>query len=227
MEPDGEVTCSDTNGDGKDDIGIFGPEWRRDRDVIGNDRGMPDRAYATKSQVDRTDSLSPKDRPWHDPLAANHARIMQHSAHGIPKAHAIDHVFRFGNPGAIPVAGDFNGDRVSTIGTFCQGRWYLDINGDGRLDSPDQSYLFGQIGDLPVVGDFDGDGTDEIGVYRNGTWIIDVNGNFRIDPNDRVVELGGSEQLPVVADTDGDGIDEPGVFGVAPNRTAGGSAPKR
>jgi hypothetical protein len=64
-------------------------------------------------------------------------------------------------------------------------------------------------------------------VYRNGTWIIDVNGNFQIDPNDRVVELGGSEQLPVVADTDGDGIDEPGVFGVAPNRTAGGSAPKR
>lgn len=71
----------------------------------------------------------------------------------------------FGMPGAIPIAGDFDGDGVDEVGVFHEGQWYLDLNGNGRWDEADLWARLGHKTDLPVVGDWNGDGKDDIGIY--------------------------------------------------------------
>jgi hypothetical protein len=52
------------------------------------------------------------------------------------------------------VVGDWNGDGKTKVGTFLNGYWYLDYNGNGVWDgeSTDKAYVFGQAGDTPIVG---------------------------------------------------------------------------
>ena len=119
-------------------------------------------------------------------------RELKLTSTGKRREDVIDHVFHYGTPGDHPVAGDWNGDGIDTIGVFRDGRWHRDIDGDGQWTNSDVQENFGQKGDLPVVGDFNGDGIDELGVYRHGTWYIDTNGNRVIDGDDKVFELGGA-----------------------------------
>ncbi len=64
---------------------------------------------------------------------------------------------RFGAPGDIPVAGDWDGSGRVRIGVFrpSTAMWYLDLNGNGKLDACGVDLClgpYGQPGDLPVVG---------------------------------------------------------------------------
>jgi serine-aspartate repeat-containing protein C/D/E len=194
----------DWDGDGKDDIGIFGPEWPMDPRHIAHEPGLPDPHNRPK---DRQKNVPPIPAE-----ATEGERLMQLSKNGPERGDLIDHVFHFGVPTDIPIAGDWNGDGIRSIGVFRDGKWHLDMDGDGKWSKGDKVAIFGQKGDLPVVGDFNGDGIEEIGIYRGGKWIIDTNGNFEIDAADRVFELGGPNDRPVVGDWNGDGVDEPGLY---------------
>jgi hypothetical protein len=153
--------------------------------------------------------------------ATSGARILKRTAQGRNRADLIDHVFHFGQPVDVPVAGDWNGDGIRQIGIFNDGEWVLDSDGDGRFTEADAQVVFGQAGDKPIVGDFNGDGIDELGVFRAGKWILDTNGNRHIDAQDKVFELGGAGDKPVVGDWNDDGTDDPGIFQPgAPDRTA-------
>lgn len=196
----------DWDADGKDDIGIFGPEWPGDPEAIEVEPGLPD---PDNQKVVLT---KPKNLPPDPEEATLGHRLLKHKATGKARADLIDHVFRYGSGSDKPVAGDWNGDGIANIGIFRDGQWYLDANGDGRWSSEDAKVTFGEKGDIPVVGDFDGDGIDEIGVYRAGKWIIDSNNNRTLDAADKVFEMGGEGYLPVVGDVDGDGIDDPGLY---------------
>jgi hypothetical protein len=57
--------------------------------------------------------------------------------------------------GAIPVAGDFNGDGFDEVGIFYQGHWFIDINGNGIWDAGDLWAKLGGSLDLPVTGDWE------------------------------------------------------------------------
>jgi hypothetical protein len=75
----------------------------------------------------------------------------------------IAHVrFFFGDPGDVPIAGDFNGDGFDTVSIYRpSNQTFYIINdlgaGDGRLGAADYSFVFGNPGDTPFVGDFNGD----------------------------------------------------------------------
>ncbi len=194
----------DWDGDGKDDIGIFGPAWVNDTRAIRAEPGLPD---ALNSRTDRPKNLPPKPEE-----AAEGHRLLKLRANGPRRADLIDHVFRFGSSKDIPIAADMNGDGIASIGVFRDGRWKVDVDGDGRFGKEDLAASYGEAGDIPVVGDFDGDGVDEIGVYRAGRWQIDSNHNLRADAHDRVFEMGGDAERPVVGDFDGDGADDPGLY---------------
>ncbi len=194
----------DWDGDGKDDIGIFGPAWMLDDRAIKLEPGLPDQMNIPK---DRPKNVPPKPHE-----ATNGHRLLRLTSRREPRADVIDHVFRYGVASDVPLAGDWNGDGITTIGIFRDGRWNLDIDGDGQWSETDIVARFGQAGDIPVVGDFNGDGIDEIGVYRAGRWIIDINGNHEMDAHDKVFEMGGKGDLPIAGDWDGDGADEPGLY---------------
>ena len=208
----------DWDADGKDDIGIYGPAWARDPRAIESDPGLPDsdntRQHTFLNQKTKTKNIPPTPEE-----ATLGARAMKRSVRGNMRADLIDHVFHYGNAGDTPIAGDWNGDGVKSIGIFRNGQWHLDTDGDGRFTKSDAIANFGQAGDLPVVGDWNGDGIEEIGVFRAGQWIVDSNGDQILNAVDQVFELGTAGDIPVVGDWDGDGTDDPAVY--KPNASTG------
>jgi serine-aspartate repeat-containing protein C/D/E len=198
----------DWDGDGKDDVGIYGPIWELDREAIAREHGLPNpenQAYTPPKNIP----------PSYDDANVG-SRVMMKSRLGSQRADVVDHVFGMGDGEEVPLAGDWNGNGIRSIGTFQAGVWQLDVNGDGRFDGNDPIVTFGRSGDLPVVGDFDGDGVEEIAIYRSGLWIIDSNRNYELDATDQTFDMGGSLDQPVVGDWDGDGIDEPGLYTESP-----------
>lgn len=194
----------DWDGDGKDDIGIYGPMWEHDLEAIERDPGLPN--------PENDPYTRPKNIPPIEEESARGARVMKLTSYGKQRADVVDHVFGTDDENLIPVTGDWNGNGIRSIGTFEDGLWRLDINGDGRFDHNDATARFGDVGDIPVVGDFNGDGVEEIAIYRAGTWMIDVNGNRELEATDKTFQMGGAADKPVVGDWDGDGTDDPGLY---------------
>ncbi|MBX9792360.1 MAG: carboxypeptidase regulatory-like domain-containing protein [Pirellulales bacterium] len=194
----------DWDGDGKSDVGIFGPSWEGDPRAIAAEPGLPD--------PENTQPSAPKNVPPQPNQSTDGNRTLKRTRDGRMREDLIDHVFRFGVAGDVPLAGDWNGEGIQTIGLFSGGTWYLDTNGDGRFLDGDKTFSYGLSDDLPVVGDFDGDGQTEVGVYRRGTWYIDRDHSGKLEPHDRAFDLGGVDDQPVVGDWDGDGRDEPGLY---------------
>jgi len=100
---------------------------------------------------------------------------------------------------------------VSTeMGTFrpSTGYWYLDTNGDGKVE---KTVKFGKSGDIPVVGDWNNAGHSEIGVFRNSTgyWYLDYNNDGTADIS---VKFGKSGDIPVVGNWSNAGHTGIGVF---------------
>jgi hypothetical protein len=208
-EGDQPVT-GDWDGDGKTDIGLFGRAWPGDHETANHDPGLPDAQNRRRFEFGRGNfprTLMPRETG---------VRTMKLTSVGDFRSDLIHHVFFYGSEGHKPVAGDFNGDGISSIGVFREGRFLLDSNGDGRWSTEDLLAEVGTTGALPVIGDFNGDGIDDIGIYRRGTWHLDTNGDQHLDARDLIIRLGGPDDLPIVGDWNGDGKDEIGVFHASP-----------
>ncbi len=190
----------DWDGDGKADIGVFGKEWKGDRNAIASEPGLPD---AENGVIDVHKNVPPNRRD-----AASKKRLLQGRAKDPVRADVVDHVFRYGKKDDLPIAGDWNGDGIATIGVFREGKWTLDVDGNGFWSNEDAEFDFGRRGDLPVTGDFDGDGIDDVAIVRQGEVIIDTNRNGYVDSSDRRIAVGRPGQIAVAGDFDGDGIDE-------------------
>lgn len=114
----------------------------------------------------------------------------------------------FGNPSDYPLAGDWNGDGVASVGIYRNGAFYLrNTNSTGFADIV---IPFGIPGDQAIAGDWNGDGTDTVGVYRNGTFLL-RNSNTA-GPPDLVFTLGDPGDVGIAGDWNGDGIVTCGVF---------------
>jgi hypothetical protein len=92
--------------------------------------------------------------------------------------------FRFilGNPGDIPLAGDFNGDGCDSLSVYrpSEQQFYIadklpppiPLNQPLQAFNADRKYIFGVAGDKPFVGDFNGDGIETVGLHRESTGLI-------------------------------------------------------
>ena len=147
----------------------------------------------------------------------------------------IDTFRFFGLNGDQPVAGDWFGTGVVSLGVFrcppavagtrgvCQ--WYIDANNNGKWDGVaggDAIWNFGLTGDQPIVGDWTGDGISKIGVMRCPaigqpgvcTWYLDAGSEHTYDPATVVVaQFGLPGDQPVANNWNGTGLnDQIGVF---------------
>ncbi|MGQ9821200.1 MAG: SdrD B-like domain-containing protein [Thermogutta sp.] len=195
----------DWDGDGKTDVAIFGPSWNGDERALRHEPGLPD---ALNVQV----TARPKNLPPLPTQAPDGYRVLRRGPRAPDRTDLIDHVFRFGEPGDFPVAGDWNGDGVATIGLYRGGVWYLDVDGDGRWSDADAAVPFGEPGDIPVVGDWNGDGITDLGLFRRGTFLLDSDGDRALTARDRVFAMGRADDLPFAIDLNGDGRSEVGVY---------------
>jgi hypothetical protein len=108
----------------------------------------------------------------------------------------------------VPVVGDWNGDRLSDVGTF----GHQQATGVFRQRLPDGGrdvVSLGRPTDSPVVGDWNGDGQSDIGVFRTTTHTFVLS-----SPNgsQKAFSFGAAGDLPIAGDWNGDGRDEVGVF---------------
>jgi uncharacterized delta-60 repeat protein len=113
---------------------------------------------------------------------------------------------RFGLPGDIPVAGDYDGDGRTDQAVFRGGTWYLNRSSDGHMGSVD----FGLADDIPTVGDYDGDDRADISVWRPSTGVWYVLRSSDLQYTATAFGLAGDK--PVPADFDGDGKTDLAIY---------------
>ena len=77
--------------------------------------------------------------------------------------------FYFGDPGDVPLFGDWDGDTVSTPGVYRQSDGRVYLRNSNTQGIGDLWFFFGDQGDVPLAGDWDGDGVDTISVFRPST----------------------------------------------------------
>jgi hypothetical protein len=207
--PSDQPVTGDWDGDGKTDIGIFGPKGKSDQQLIAAEPGLP-------TDLNETVSSVPKSVPPDIAIRAssmNNVRAMKHSVNGGIRLDIVDHVFQYGSEGDKAFTGDFTGDGIATVGVYRNGKWYIDRTGTGKWDEnavfvDNAEFGLGPDG-IPVIGDFNGDGIDEIGLYVDGVWHLDTTGDFKFDTH---IDFGQAGDYPVVGDFDGTGIAQLAVY---------------
>ncbi len=121
-----------------------------------------------------------------------------------------EHHFFYGDPGDLPLLGDWDCDGFDTVGMYRPSNGFVYVRNANGFGVADQEFFFGLAGDIPLVGDWDGDGCDTLAIYRRGrvfvrnalgTGFADYDYVFG-DPGDR----------PFSGDFDGDGRSTVGLY---------------
>ncbi len=119
-----------------------------------------------------------------------------------------DHAAVFGDPGDVPLVGDWTGDGIDTPGVQRGNTFYLRNSIFSGV--ADESFTFGDPGDIPIVGDWNGDGIDTIGVMRGDTFYLRNTNTTGIA--DETFQYGDPGDIPIAGDWNGDHIDTVGVM---------------
>lgn len=187
-----QPVAGDWNGDGSDGIAVFRTSvggqftnW-----YLSNDRTTPTSDYAFHFG-DGTAAYGdlPVAGDW-DGDGVDGVGVFRTATGGTginwfladdPASPGVDHQFHYGHGtaayGDLPVAGDWDGDGLDTVGVFRTNTntWYLsNVLASGQIA---YQFIFGQAGDVPVAEDWDGDGMDDVGFFRpsTGEWFFDAN----------------------------------------------------
>ncbi|MCO6503087.1 MAG: hypothetical protein J5I28_08380, partial [Acidimicrobiales bacterium] len=128
-----------------------------------------------------------------------------------------DITFYFGNPGDIPLIGDFDGDGKDTVSIYrpSEARFYiinkLGQNGGG-LGKADYSFVFGNPGDVPFVGDWNGDGKDTPGLRRPTDGFVYLRNSNTQGIADISFFYGNPGDVVFAGDWNADGRDSIGLY---------------
>jgi len=132
----------------------------------------------------------------------------------ITGSEVADRTIRFGQPGDIPLVGDWDGDAMDGIGVFhpATREWALDNDLDGRADVVVRWSAM-RAGDRPIVGDWDGDGVATVGFFRPSdiSWHL-RNSNSDGSEDVPVFRFATPTDVPLAGDWDGDGIYTIGIY---------------
>jgi hypothetical protein len=124
--------------------------------------------------------------------------------------------FYYGNPGDIPVMGDWDCDGTDTPGLFRSADAFAYLRNSNTQGNADIRFFFGNPSDVPLAGDFNGNNCDTLSIYRPSEqrfYIVNALGANEggLGPADYSFVFGNPGDKPVVGDWDGDGIDEVGL----------------
>jgi glucose/arabinose dehydrogenase len=115
---------------------------------------------------------------------------------------AAESSFEFGNPGDIPVMGDWNADGVDTPGLRRPSDGFVYVRDSNSTGVADISYFFGDPGDLPVAGDWDNDLDDTFGLFRPSTGAFHLKNTNSTGIADSSFFLGSARDTPLTGSFD-------------------------
>ena len=110
---------------------------------------------------------------------------------------AADFFYDYGNPGDIPVAGDWDGDGTDSAGLRRPSDGFVYLRNSNTTGIADISYFYGDAGDLPVAGDWDDNGVDTFGLFRPSNATFYLKNSNGTGVADLSFALGSSSGLPV------------------------------
>ena len=124
--------------------------------------------------------------------------------------------FYFGDPGDIPMVGDWDCDGTDTPGLYRSSDGFVYLRNSNDAGIADISFFFGDPNDVPLAGDFNGNGCDTVSLYRpsqSRVFVINhlgTNGSG-LGPADYDYTFGDPGDKPFVADFNGTGVDTIGM----------------
>jgi len=124
--------------------------------------------------------------------------------------------FYFGDPGDLPLLGDWDCDGTDTPGLYRQADGYVYLRNSNTQGIADVRFFFGDPGDIPLAGDFNGSGCDTVSVYRRSQqrfYVVNELGENEggLGAADHSFLFGNPGDKPVVGDWDGSGTDTIGL----------------
>jgi len=109
-------------------------------------------------------------------------------------------LFFLGKQGDLPLAGDWDGDGIDTVGVYRPATSEFFLVND-FVSGEVTTFVFGIKGDLPIAGDWDGDGVDGVGVYRKLGTTMRLTDDFGV--TERFFRFAEEGDLPVAGNWDG------------------------
>jgi hypothetical protein len=124
--------------------------------------------------------------------------------------------FFYGDPGDLPMVGDWDCDGDETPGLYRQSDGFVYLRNSNTQGPADIRFFFGDPGDVPLAGDFNGDGCDTVSIYRpseSRVYVINELGanDGGLGAADFNYVFGNPGDNPFVGDFDNDLIDEVGL----------------
>lgn len=128
--------------------------------------------------------------------------------------------FAYGNPGDMPIACDWDGNRSDGIGVLQPPVGEFHLSETVNPTSVTTVIRYGDRGDIPVCGDWNGDRRAGVGVFRPSTktWYLADNINKAAGGRNatagvtKEVKWGDAGDIPLVCDWNGDGKDDIGLY---------------
>lgn len=132
----------------------------------------------------------------------------------------VSKTFYFGNPGDVPIVGDWDCNGSQTPGMYRQADGYVYVRNSNTQGIADIRFYFGNPGDIPLAGDFNGDGCDTVSIFRRNegrVYIVNELGanDGGLGPAEVSYYFGNPGDRPFVGDFDGDGTDTVGLHRAA------------
>jgi hypothetical protein len=121
-----------------------------------------------------------------------------------------------GDTSDLPLAGDWNGDGVDTIGLFRTGIGRFFLSDSNTAPTVSYTFLFGNPDDIPFAGRWDNSTTHSgVGVYRPSNGVMYQANNLVTGFSDYFAIYGNPGDKPVAGDWEGNGFDSIGVYRTA------------
>ncbi len=118
-----------------------------------------------------------------------------------------------GDVSDLPVAGDWNGDGVDTIGVYRNSTGFYFLSDSNTSPAVNYTVLFGNPGDTPFAGKWTADMThDGLGVYRNSNGILYQKKDLTTGFDDFFAIFGNPGDAGFAGDWDDNGFDSIGVY---------------
>lgn len=118
-----------------------------------------------------------------------------------------------GDASDLPIAGDWNGDGISTIGVYRSSSGQFFLSDSNTAPNVRYAFTFGNPDDAPLAGRWDDQITrDGVGVYRNSNGILYLKDYLSTGFSDYFAIYGNPGDSGVAGDWDGDGFDSVGIY---------------